>query len=147
MSIFSSYNKYWLFAENVDFSSPIQHLFPSKLWIFLSKPQIVLSKTSELVKRHVSENMNLRFLGHLFLSFRASPWGGGEISPNATSRLRDSSSVRCRNMMWHGSCSLAGRAWARAAKQLPDSTVMTLPNGSTVFKWEDLAPVLIIHHS
>lgn len=72
---------------------------------------------------------------------------GGEISPNATSRLRDSSSVRCRNMMRRGSCSLAGGAGARAAKQLSDSTVMTLPNGSAVFKWEDLAPVLIIHHS
>lgn len=50
-------------------------------------------------------------------------------------------------MMQHGSCSLAGGACARAAKQLPNGTVLTVPNSSSVFKWEDLSPGLIIHYS
>lgn len=123
MSIFSSYNKYWLFAENVDFSSPIQHLFPSKLWIFLSKPQIVLSKTSELVKRHVSENMNLRFLGHLFLSFRASPWGGGGKFP----QMQHQDSVTAAQWDAEIWCDMGVVAWLEEPGQGQPNNSQTAP--------------------
>lgn len=132
ISLFRSYNKYWLFAESVDFPHQSNTNSPENSKFSVKTPNFTMQNI-RTGWGDVSENTNLRFLGHLFLSFRTSPWGG-TFSLNAASRFCDSSSVRCRILMQHGSCSLAGGAWTRAAKQLPNGTVMTLPNGSTAFK-------------
>lgn len=80
-------------------------LFPSKLWLFSQKSKLYHPKLRNCL-REMLENMHLRLLRQPPLSVREPLWMG-RITPNATSRLHNSNSVRYRIMMQHGSCSAA----------------------------------------